>query len=165
MDSYLESGAITDARGFPENPKSVWELDGEDVLAHICVGPTGERVSWASTLKSLENNNLLTQQFHDFHTINDVQFSDSLQRLIATHDPQSKFRQAKYRQSTPAETVREFDEFRGLSAMVFSNWTMIACRFSSGEMVPTLRKLSTLLVRWRFMTPSVRFQDEYSPLS
>jgi len=38
-----------------------WGLDGKDVLAHICVGPTGKRVSWASTLKSLENNNLLNE--------------------------------------------------------------------------------------------------------
>jgi len=94
MDSYLESGAIADARvSFPKTPNQYGDwMEGMFWLTSAFVlGPTGKRVSWASTLKSLENNNLLTQQFHDHHTINAVQ------RFVAD------FLQAKYRQSTLAE--------------------------------------------------------------
>jgi len=44
-------------------------------LAHICIGPTGKTsFPWASALKSLENNNLLTQQFHDFKQSTDTEY-------------------------------------------------------------------------------------------
>ena len=65
-------------------------------MAHIRVGKSGLRVSWSNTRKSIRGSSLLRPQFDEFHTINSDQPSDSLQRLIAMHDPESRFLQAKY---------------------------------------------------------------------